>query len=90
MKKHARVLISGLVQGVFFRATAAYEARNHEVVGFARNLVDGRVEVVLEGEETSVRKMIEWCREGPPSARVEEVAVEWGEATHQFHSFTCR
>lgn len=91
MKKRARVLVSGFVQGVFYRASCAYEARKHDVGGFARNLMDGRVEVVLEGEESSVLEMIEWCRKGPPSARVDGVTVEWSEpAGNPFQSFTCR
>jgi len=73
----ARVLVSGLVQGVLYRATAERTARSLGVRGWTRNLADGRVECLLEGTAGAVRRMIEWCREGPPAARVESVEVEY-------------
>lgn len=73
----ARVFVSGRVQGVFFRATAAAEARSRRVAGWARNLPDGRVEAVFQGPQDAVAGMIAWCREGPPGARVADVEVGW-------------
>ena len=70
-----RLLIAGRVQGVFFRASCADEARRLGVVGFARNLRDGRVEVVAEGAVNAVDALVEWCRHGPPNARVDAVEI---------------
>jgi acylphosphatase len=70
-----RLLIAGRVQGVFFRASCADEARRLGVLGFARNLRDGRVEVVVEGDADAVDALVEWCRHGPPNARVDAVEI---------------
>jgi acylphosphatase len=75
MSVRRRVLVSGDVQGVFFRDTCRKKALQAGVAGSAANLPDGRVEVLLEGEEAAVQSIIEWCREGPPQARVESVEV---------------
>ncbi len=71
----AHVLVSGRVQGVYFRATTRDTAREAGVDGWVRNLADGRVEAVFEGSEGAVESMIAFCREGSPAARVEDVAV---------------
>lgn len=73
--KRVRVLVSGRVQGVFFRATCAAEARRRGLGGWVRNLPDGRVEAVFEGPEEAVDAMVAWCRRGPELARVDEVEV---------------
>ena len=65
--------ISGRVQGVFFRSAMKEEADARGVRGWVRNLPDGRVEAVLEGDERSVRSLAEWARRGPPAARVDRV-----------------
>lgn len=65
-------------------------ARDLGVTGWVRNLPDGRVEAVLEGEEESVKKVIEWARRGPPLARVEEVKVVWEEYKGEFNDFYIR
>ena len=70
-----RLLISGAVQGVWFRDTLRQEAVAAGVTGWARNLADGRVEAVLEGEPGRVAAVTAWCRHGPPRARVEAVEV---------------
>ncbi|MGM0576837.1 MAG: acylphosphatase [Myxococcota bacterium] len=76
-KVRARVFISGRVQGVFFRDSTQQQARRRGVAGWVRNLVDGRVEAVLEGRDEAVRAILDWCRDGPPAARVEDVEVRW-------------
>jgi acylphosphatase len=68
-----RVVVSGLVQGVFFRASCADRARRLGVGGWVRNIGDGRVEAAFEGEPAAVAAMVEWCRHGPPAARVDAV-----------------
>jgi len=72
----ARVQVRGRVQGVFFRAEARARAESLGVAGWIRNLPDGRVEAVFEGEDEHVESMVEWCRRGPAGAKVEEVDVE--------------
>ena len=75
--KRVRVLVSGRVQGVFFRQTCARLAREGGLGGSVRNLDDGRVEAVFEGPEGAVDRLVAWCRQGPERARVEDVeAVE--------------
>lgn len=74
--KRVRVLVSGRVQGVFFRVECARRARDLGVVGYVRNLPDGRVEAAFEGSEKDVDDMVAWCRQGPEWASVEDVGVE--------------
>jgi len=69
------VLVSGRVQGVFFRTTCATRARRAGLAGFVRNLPDGSLEAVFEGSSPAVREMVEWCRGGPPHADVDRVEV---------------
>jgi len=78
--KRARVVVSGRVQGVFFRATCATEARARGLTGWVRNREDDRVEAVFEGEDVVVDEMISWCRRGPSLAAVEDVRVTIEEA----------
>jgi acylphosphatase len=69
------VKVTGLVHGVFFRATMAQVAAEHEVRGWVRNKLDGSVEAFLQGAETDVMKVVEWAKRGPPRARVDRVDV---------------
>jgi acylphosphatase len=73
----AHIYVSGRVQGVNFRFYTRQEAVRLGVDGWVRNLMDGRVEAWIQGEEEAVAQMIAWCRHGPPSARVDDVQVEW-------------
>jgi len=83
----AHVYISGIVQGVFFRANTLRVAKKLGLKGFVRNLPDGRVEAVFEGDEEAVKKAIEWCRRGPPLARVDKVEVIWEKPKGDFKDF---
>ncbi|PKM79136.1 MAG: acylphosphatase [Firmicutes bacterium HGW-Firmicutes-13] len=74
---NAHILVHGLVQGVYYRYSLKKAAVNNSVTGWARNLTDGRVEALLQGDKEKVEKVIEWAREGPPRARVSKVEVEW-------------
>ncbi len=85
--KRAQIHISGDVQGVFFRHHTRREAKKFGVKGWVRNLDDGRVEAILEGEEDAVKKLIEWCKSGPPLARVKEVEVNWEEYRSEYKNF---
>jgi acylphosphatase len=70
------VYVSGQVQGVNFRGATQEEAERLGLNGWVRNLQDGRVEAVFEGDPETVRKMIDWCESGPSSADVDDVTVE--------------
>ena len=69
-------MISGNVQGVGFRASMRRRARNNDVTGWVKNLENGKVEAVLEGEEDNVAKIMEWARKGPNVANVENIELE--------------
>lgn len=76
MRVAFRVRVRGIVHGVFFRASMAEVVREAGVAGWVRNVADGSVEAILEGEEASVQRVVEWARRGPPRARVDSVEVE--------------
>jgi acylphosphatase len=84
------VFVSGRVQGVFFRYETRQQARRLGVTGWVRNLPDGRVEAIFEGEKEAVDFMIEFCRRGPPGARVEKVKVTWEPYKGEFEGFRIR
>lgn len=86
----ARVVVTGVVQGVYYRAHARDKALRLGVTGWIRNLPDGAVEVVLEGNEPAVRAMLDWCRRGSPRAAVTGVAVTWEPYTGEFCRFSVR
>ncbi len=90
MKVRAHILIGGRVQGVFFRSETHYEARKSGVKGWVRNLPDGRVEAVFEGEEEAVKAVIEFCKHGPPGARVTSVNLTWETYLGEFKDFAIR
>ena len=81
--------ISGRVQGVFFRAGAREQADRLGVKGWVRNCPDGHVEAHVEGDPGAVDKMIECLRDGPPSAKVENVRI-WDVDTFEFDGFEVR
>jgi acylphosphatase len=87
LKVRAHIFVSGMVQGVFFRYETRIRAIRNNVVGWVRNLPDGRVEAVFEGEKKAVDAMIEFCRRGPPGAVVKNVEVIWEKPTGEFRDF---
>jgi len=86
----ARVFISGIVQGVGFRRFIQREAEGMVVSGWVRNLPDGRVELLLQGERQEVEMVIEAARQGPFLAKVDEVEVVWEEVLQEFIDFSVR
>jgi acylphosphatase len=86
MAVRAHVFVSGMVQGVSFRWYAVETARSKGVAGWVRNLPDGRVEAVFEGNDGAVNAMVDWCKQGPRHARVADVEVVW-EDPEGLHSF---
>ncbi len=89
-QKRVHLLVSGRVQGVFFRDSVRRKADELGVSGWVRNLPDGRVEVVFEGDEASVRLAVDYAREGPPFARVLELQVGEEPATGESGRFEIR
>lgn len=71
-----KTVISGKVQGVFFRANTRKKALEKNVTGWVKNRPDGKVEAVFEGDKKDVEKMVDFCHEGPERARVEKVEVK--------------
>ena len=82
-----RVRITGRVQGVFFRMETKKFADRLGVTGWVRNMADGRVEAVFQGDEDQITEMMAWCKNGPPLSRVENVAVSQENVTEKFTSF---
>lgn len=85
--KRAHVLISGKVQGVFFREDTIKEARELGLTGWVKNTGD-KVEAVFEGEENRIKEMLLWCNKGPRLARVDNVEVKYEAPTGEFKDFT--
>ncbi|WP_028841287.1 acylphosphatase [Thermodesulfobacterium hveragerdense] len=88
--KRVHVYISGKVQGVYFRAYTEEEALRLGVKGWVRNLPDGRVEAVFEGEDEAVDKMVAWCHRGSPYAKVTHVEVIEEPYKGEFNDFRIR
>jgi acylphosphatase len=86
-KTRATAIISGRVQGVFFRMEAKRAADRFGVYGQVRNLKDGNVEAVFEGDQDRVDAVVDWCRQGPPRAEVTDVTVTWNTCTDEFKGF---
>jgi len=87
MKARAHVYVSGRVQGVFFRSSVADLAESLRVGGWVKNLRDGRVETVIEGEKDEIDKVVKFCQKGPPGAYVTDLKVEWEEPRGEFLTF---
>jgi len=86
----AHIFVEGLVQGVFFRSNTRKKARELNVKGWVKNLPDGRVEAVLEGEKQKVKDLIEWTKRGPSAARVNNVDAKLQEYKGEFKIFEIR
>lgn len=76
-RTRAHVFVEGHVQGVFYRSTTQKQARDLGVHGWVRNLDDGRVEAVFEGDKPQVDQLVQWCQTGSPKADVDDVDVTW-------------
>ena len=86
-QERVHILVSGRVQGVFFRKTVMDLAKNLGVTGWVRNLRDDGVEAIAEGERTRLEELIEFCHSGPSGARVSSVGVEWSHFQGEFRGF---
>lgn len=88
--KQIRLIIKGRVQGVFYREFTMKAARKLGLTGFVRNLSDGTVEVVAEGEEQDLKRLISECKKGPLLAHVENIDVKYGKPEEEFDNFYIR
>jgi len=86
-QQRIRFLVSGKVQGVFFRQALKVVAKKNIVSGWVRNLKDRRVEAVLEGDSKSINSVIEWIRIGPANSRVDDIEVNNEEFKNEFSMF---
>ena len=87
-KVRVRIIIEGRVQGVFFRHHTQKMAHQLGVKGWVRNLWDGRVEALFEGDPEHIHQMIQWCHQGPPEAFVTKVDLHWEDYTGEFENFS--
>ena len=85
-----RIRVTGRVHGIFYRASTPREAATLGLVGWVRNCRDGSVEITAEGPQDVCGTLLEYCRTGPPAARVDAIETEWLEATGQFDGFEVR
>jgi len=86
----AHAVITGRVQGVWFRAETKRTADSHGITGWVRNKRDGSVEAVFEGSADAVDATLSWCRQGPPLAKVAHVDARWEDYTGEFNHFEVR
>ena len=85
-----QAIIYGRVHGVFFRDFVSRQAARIGLTGYVRNLLDGTVEVLAEGERKQLEELVGYLKVGPPAARVEKVATNWSEYTGKYFSFNVR
>lgn len=90
MNVRARIIAEGWVQGVGFRNFVRNRANAQGVTGWVRNMDDGQVEAVFEGEKSAVDRLIEICRKGPIFAKVTDVKVQWEDNLERFSSFSIK
>lgn len=87
-KVRVHALISGKVQGVFFRGSAKEKAEKLGISGWIKNLRDGRVEAIFEGDKENINKMIEWAKKGPIGAKIEDFNLSWEDYKGDFSEFS--
>lgn len=88
MIARVHLIITGRVQGVWFRANTQKKAKALDLTGWVKNLPDGQVEAVFEGEQEKIGQIIEWCKKGPSFARVDDVQIQWETPRGDFTAFT--
>ena len=86
-KQRVRLFVKGKVQGVFFRQALKVIAKKHNLSGWVKNLKNGRVEALLEGEDMDVSPVVEWCHAGPANARVEDIEIKNEKFKGEFSKF---
>ncbi len=87
MEKRLHIIVSGRVQGVWFRASARDKALNLGLAGQVWNRVDGRVEIIAEGREDDLRLLLKWCEDGSAGSRVDALESDWAQCSANFDGF---
>ncbi|MBN1502333.1 acylphosphatase [Candidatus Woesearchaeota archaeon] len=90
MRRRVHIIVSGTVQGVFYRSETKEKATELGLVGWVRNASKGNVEIIAEGPEENLKQLIQWCRHGPPNAEVDDIDIEWFGPVNDFSSFKIR
>ena len=90
MKSRVHVVISGRVQGVWFRASARDKAQQLGLTGWVKNTSEGNVEAVFEGEEKLINEMLDWCHHGPPLSEVKNVEIKKRRPSNDFDDFSVK
>jgi len=90
VQKRIHIFVTGRVQGVFFRQSTKVMAIKNNVRGWVRNLDDGRVEIVVEGEIQDIENLAQWCKTGPANSRVDEFELSEENVTDEFENFEVR
>jgi acylphosphatase len=88
--KRIHIFVTGRVQGVFFRQSTRVMAIKNNVNGLVRNLDDGRVEIIAEGEKQNIDNLAKWCKTGPANSRVDEFELLDEDSTGEFENFEVR
>ena len=89
-KNRIHIFVSGRVQGVFFRDFTRQTALGLGLIGWVRNLADGRVEIIAQGEKEILNQFIELVKAGPPASKVKDCQIDWGEFKAEFKGFEIR
>ena len=87
VKQRIHIFLTGKVQGVFFRQATKVVAIKNNVTGWVKNLENGEVEILLEGDDKNVNSVIDWCRNGPANSRVDEIKIKQEEFSGQYSNF---
>ena len=90
IQKRIHIFVTGRVQGVFFRQSTRVMAIKNNVNGWVRNLDDGRVEIIAEGEKQNIGNLVNWCKTGPANSRVDEFELSEENVTDDFENFEVR
>ncbi len=90
VQKRIHIFVTGRVQGVFFRQSTRVIAIKNNVNGWVRNLDDGRVEIIAEGQEENTNALADWCKTGPANSRVDEFELSEENITNEFENFEVR
>jgi acylphosphatase len=88
MKTQVHVVISGIVQGVWYRASTKVKAEQLGLTGWVKNTSDGNVEAVFEGDEQKIKEMVAWCWKGPPNAKVTDICMKQDSVVGSFKEFS--
>jgi acylphosphatase len=88
MIRRVQIVVTGLVQGVYYRYHTKKEADKQGLSGVVRNLPTGQVEIIAEGDEAALHELVEWSRRGPRGADVERLEIDWQEPSREFTGFS--